>query len=345
MNAQVRSDTATSDIVVSLCNVSKRYMQRQRSEQLVDAFRNLIRPEFKAVTALDNVSLTIGRGEIVAYAGANGAGKSTTVKLCSGLIAPDSGTVCVLGMNPVRDRVTFVAHIGVVFGHRTELWFDHPVSASFEWKRVVWDIPEATYRRALGALRESLGLDEFFNTVARELSLGQRMRADLALALVHEPEILFLDEPTLGLDVLARKTMLSYIRNLSREKCVTIMMTSHDMSDLEALAGRIVMLDHGKIAFDGGFEALRQQALDRRTLDIDTDSPNPPLLNGAVHTSSEGGRHVYQFDAGAVHISALLNEAAQQCVILDVQTQQVAIDDVIATLYTRWKDKTTDTRV
>src|SRR6185437_6459064 len=179
------------------------------------------------------------RGEVVAYAGPNGAGKSTTVKLLSSLLAPDAGTVRVLGMDPVRDRVRYVNRIGVVFGQRTELWWDHPIAASFEWKRVVWNIARPRYERMLKLVRELLGLDDIFLTLARELSLGQRMRADLGLALLHEPELLLLDEPTLGLDVLARRRILSFIKELNRADGVTVVVTSHDMAELEQLAGRI----------------------------------------------------------------------------------------------------------
>ena len=149
-------------------------------------------------------------------------------------------------MDPVTERVRYVNHIGVVFGQRTELWSDHPVSASFEWKRVVWNIPRERYQRMVGTVKELLGLDEFYNSLARELSLGQRMRADLGLALLHEPEILFLDEPTLGLDVLAKRKVLQFVKELNRTRNVTVMVTSHDMADLEQLAARIVLIDHGR---------------------------------------------------------------------------------------------------
>ena len=205
-----------SDTVVDLRDVWKIYRQKQRSHELRDVLRNLVRAPIRTVEALRGVSLRVSRGEIVAYAGPNGAGKSTTVKLLSGLLAPDAGTVRVLGLDPVRDRTRYVNHIGVVFGQRTELWWDHPIAASYDWKRVVWDIPRERYERMVGLVRELLGLDEFFNSLARELSLGQRMRADLGMALLHEPEILFLDEPTLGLDVLAKRDMLCFVTEIGR---------------------------------------------------------------------------------------------------------------------------------
>lgn len=337
MDGQVRNGTPPSDTVVEIRGVCKTFKQRQRSAKLTDVVRSLFRPEIRLVPALQHIDLNIGRGEIVAYAGANGAGKSTTIKLLSGMLVPDSGTVRVLGMDPFRDRVRYVGRIGVVFGQRTELWMDHPVAASFEWKRVVWDIPTERYERMTAFVKELLGIGEFYNSLARELSLGQRMRADLGLALIHEPEILFLDEPTLGLDVLAKRNMLNCVKDLNRERNVTVMVTSHDMSDLEQLAGRIAMIDRGKLAYDGDFLRLRREFADRRNLFLETGDEMPPALRGAEFIRSEGSRHEFVFDASQVGIADLLEQAAQQTAVLDVETHRAAIDDVIADIYEKWQ--------
>jgi len=289
------------------------------------------------VRALQQIDLRIRRGEIVAYAGPNGAGKSTTVKLLSGMLAPDTGTVRSLGMDPVRERVRYVGKIGVVFGQRTELWMDHPIAASFEWKRVVWDIPRPRYERMRDMVKELLGMGEFFNSLTRELSLGQKMRAELGLALLHEPELLFLDEPTIGLDVLAKRTILGFIKDLNRDRRVTVMLTSHDMAELEQLAGRIVMIDHGKIAFDGSFERLRREVSDQRRLLLETANGAPPALGGAKLVKSEAGRHEYTFDATQTKIAMLLEQAASQTQVLDVETHRAPIDEVIADIYRQWQ--------
>ena len=220
--------------------------------------------------------------------GPNGAGKSTTVKLLSSVLAPTAGTVRCLGMDPMAERVPYVRRIGVVFGQRTELWWDQPVAASFEWKRVVWEIPRPRYEEMLAFVKELLGIGEFFHTLARQLSLGQKMRADIALMLLHEPEILFLDEPTIGLDVLAKRTILDFIRTLNRERGVTVMLTSHDMDELEQLAGRIVLIDRGRIAYDGDFTDLRRRFGDRRQLTIETAAAAAPRLDGVRFTGSDG---------------------------------------------------------
>jgi ABC-2 type transport system ATP-binding protein len=337
MAEQVHNGIPDLDIVIEIAGVSKTFRQRQRSEKLSDVVRNLLRPSIREVRALQDIFLQVRRGEIVAYAGPNGAGKSTTVKLLSGMLAPDAGRVRVLKMDPMRDRTRYVGHIGVVFGQRTELWSDHPVAASFEWKRVVWDIPRERYTRMLGLVTTLLGLDAFFHSLVRELSLGQRMRADLGLALLHEPEILFLDEPTLGLDVLARRNILGFIKDLNREKQVTVLVTSHDMSELEQLAGRIVMVDKGKIAFDGAFDRLRREFADRRTLTLETADGPPPILVGAELVKSETGRHEYVFDASRMKIADLLEQAAAQAQVLDVETHRASIDDVIADIYEKWQ--------
>jgi ABC-2 type transport system ATP-binding protein len=337
MGKQVLSATSASDIVVDLQGVYKTYRQRQRSDNLREAFQTLLRPRIREVRALQNIDLQIRRGEIVAYAGPNGAGKSTTVKLLSGMLLPDKGTVRVLGMDPVRDRVRYVSRIGVVFGQRSELWWDHPVAASFEWKRVVWDVPRERYTRMLGLVQAVLGLKDFFNSLVRELSLGQRMRADLGLALLHEPEILFLDEPTLGLDVLAKRNMLQFITEINREQQVTVMLTSHDMSELEQLAGRVVMIAEGKLAFAGDWQGLRREFGDRRRLLIETTSTLAPSFDCAELIRSETNRHEYVFDAQRISTAALLQQAAAQAEVVDVETHRAPIDDVIADMYENWQ--------
>ena len=335
MATPARSDTTQWDTAVEMKGVWKVFTRVQRAERASELLRTFFRPTVREVEALRGIDLRVQKGEVVAYAGPNGAGKSTTVKLLAGLLAPDRGVVRALGMDPVRERRRYVGRIGVVFGQRTELWWDHPVRASFEWKRIVWEIPDERYQRMVGFTKSVLGLDEFFEATARELSLGQKMRAELGLALLHEPEILFLDEPTLGLDVLAKRNVLGFIKDLNREQGVTVMVTSHDMSDLEQLAGRIVMIHRGQIAFDGDFDRLRRNFADRRRLAIETDGPAPTLA-GATLVESNGARHEYVFDATKVKLTTLLEAAAAQTNVQDVETHRAAIDDVIADIYEEW---------
>ena len=322
--------------VVELRGVRKSFRRRVRSASFSGVLRDLTRPRHETVTALAGIDLAVEAGEMVAYAGPNGAGKSTTIKLLAGLLAPDSGTVRALGADPVRDRVRYVGRIGVVFGQRTELWWDQSVAASFEWKRVVWNIPRERFDRMQRIVRDLLDLDEILNTTARELSLGQRMRADLALALLPEPDILLLDEPTLGLDVLARRRILEFIRELNRERGVSVVVTSHDMAELEQLAGRIVLLHRGEIAFDGDFAELRRLLTGQRVLTLETTGPAAPALPGAQLVRSEASRHEYVFDSRDVRLSQLLEHAAAQTEVLDVETHRPPIDHVVADLYEHW---------
>lgn len=339
MPRPVRSGTSRSDTAVELSGVSKRYRQRQRAGRLGDVLKHLIRPEWREIDALSAIDLEVRRGEIVAYAGPNGAGKSTTIKLLSSLLAPDEGTVRCLGMDPVADRRRYVGRIGAVFGQRTELWWDHPVSASFEWKKAVWDIPKDRYGSTRDRVVELLDLGDLMSTTARELSLGQRMRADLALALLHEPELLLLDEPTLGLDVLARRRILGFLKEANAEQGTTVIVTSHDMAELEQLAGRVVLVHLGRIAFDGDWAALRRDVSQRRVLILETSAGPPPTLSGAEHRDSVGSRHEYEFDAGRTQLGELLSEASAQAEVLDAETHRPAIDEVVADLYERWQGR------
>lgn len=242
---------------LDIADVTKIYAQWQRSGRVRDIVQNLIHPQKREVRALDGLTLRVEEGEFLAYAGANGAGKSTTIKILSGILRPTSGSVRVLGMDPAKKRIELMQQIGVLFGQRTELWWDQPVITSFEWKKTVWDIPEDVYQENLRLVTDLLDLESLLHTFGRELSLGQRMRADLGMLLLHSPHLLFLDEPTLGLDVLAKRDMIAFLRRINAERGVTIVVTSHDMDDLEEMAQRIVLLNAGCAAFDGTFDELR----------------------------------------------------------------------------------------
>ena len=323
---------------LQLTDVVKTYRRRERPSGMRAAWGALLHPRFQVVRALDGVSLEVRPGETVAYAGPNGAGKSTTIKLLAGILSPDSGRVEAHGLDPVRDRKRHVARIGVVFGQRGELWIDHPVESSFRWKKTVWRIPDDVYSRMFGMLTELLDLTEILPALGRQLSLGQRMRAELAMALLHEPDVLLLDEPTIGLDVLGKRQVLSFIRDLGATGRVTTVVTSHDMADLEFLADRIVLLHRGEIAFDGNFGRLRQEMSPLRLLVVQTTTESPPVLEGAELVRSDGNHHQYRFDPGTSRLGNLVDQAAAQTEVLDVETHRPDIDEVIADLYARWHE-------
>lgn len=326
-------DTQISDTVVSLRSVTKVFKQRQRPSSIRDSLSSWWRPEFKEITALDDVSLHVARGEVLAYAGPNGAGKSTTIKLLSGIFSPDKGTVRSLGMDPVRNRLTYVSSIAVVFGQRTELWWDHSVEASFRWKKSVWNISDEVYHQQILNLYDVFDLAPIWRSLAKDLSLGQRMRADLALAMLHDPQLILLDEPTLGLDVDARQKMLSFIKGLNVEKQKTIIVTSHNMSDLEHLGSRVVLIHNGSLRFDGSFEELRGSVDDFRKITIETDSTEAPVLSDALFEGSHGNRHTYSFDSTKSQITTLIRQAESQFKVADVLSERASIDDVISRVY------------
>lgn len=325
-------DTAHDNIVVKVDSVSKTFTQWQRKE----GGRSIFKQEKKLVTALDTVSFQINKGEFVAYAGPNGAGKSTTMKLLSGMLLPTSGKVSVLGMSPEKDRIALMKRLGVLFGNRTELWWDHPVIQSFEWKKVVWDIPDILYKRNRDMVIELLDMDSIVNTFARELSLGQRMRADLAMMLLHSPELILLDEPTLGLDVVAKRQMIDFLRIINRETGVTILVTSHDMDDLEEMAQRILMISQGKIAYDGSFDGLREITGNLTRFTVTTDGRELKLEGCRLLGVKQG---VFEFEVDLSHLSIkeLLAKLSHADGITDVEIRKAPIEQVIAQLYKAWK--------
>ena len=336
---QDQTDTYRADSAVKICHVTKTYEQWQRSNAGRNILHNLIKPDKRIITALDNVSFEIRQGEFAAYAGPNGAGKSTTMKLLSGMLLPSDGEITVLGMSPQKDRVELMKHLGVMFGNRSELWWDHPVIQSFEWKRVVWDIPADRYRRMLDLVIELLDLKSILHTFVRELSLGQRMKADLALMLLHEPELILLDEPTIGLDVLAKRQMIRFLKELNREKQTTILVTSHDMDDLEEMARRIMMISGGKIAFDGTFDELRRSAgsMCRIAVTLDSKADVSPLVSQAVLLSSANGVFEYEFDQALIPITSVLSEVSGIEGVIDVEIRKAPIEEVISDLYIKWR--------
>lgn len=324
--------TAPDNFVVKVDAVSKSFTQWHRKE----GSRNFFRQEKKTVTAIDKVSFRISRGEFVAYAGPNGAGKSTTMKMLSGMLKPTDGSVRVLGMSPEKDRIALMRKLGVLFGNRTELWWDHPVIQSFEWKKVVWNIPDVVYERNLDMVTELLEIGEIRNTFARELSLGQRMRADLAMMLLHSPELILLDEPTLGLDVVAKRQMIDFLKRINRENGVTIMVTSHDMDDLEEMAQRILMISKGKLAYDGSFDGLREITGNLTHFTVTTDGRRPEI-EGCRLLGEKRGVFEFEVDLTRVPVKVLLGRLSQADGIMDVEIRKAPIEQVIAQLYQAWK--------
>lgn len=326
-----------SDIAVNIRNVTKTFEQWQRNGQGKNILKNLFKPENKVITALNNISFTVKKGEFLAYAGPNGAGKSTTMKLLCGMLMPAEGEIDVLGMSPQKNRIELMKRVGVLFGNRTELWWDHPVSSSFEWKRVVWDIPREQYVKTRDKVVELLDIGGLLNTFARELSLGQRMRADLAMMLLHSPELILLDEPTLGLDVLAKRQMISFLKSLNREKQTTIIVTSHDMDDLEEMAERILLISDGNVAFDGSFDLLRKTFGSLCHISLAMQNGYIPKLNNGNLISQSNGIFEYEIDLNKIPIKSILAEISCLEGVSDIELKKAQIEQVIADIYSKWR--------
>ena len=250
-------------------DLKKTYRISERDPGVLGALRGLMQRRYRTVSALQGVSFSLERGELLGFIGPNGAGKSTTIKILSGILRPDAGHVEVDGLIPFDDRIKHVARIGVVFGQRTQLWWDLPVNDGFDLLRNIYRVDPVRYRRNHDELVALLRLERLLDQPVRQLSLGQRMRAELAAALLHEPSILFLDEPTIGLDAPSKLAVRDFVKRLNRERGVTVLLTTHDMQDIEALAERVIVIGHGRVLADSTFETLRATVLS----DSDLEEP------------------------------------------------------------------------
>jgi len=245
--------------IIEVQDLIKEFRTFRRREGVLGALQNLFVREYLTVHAVDHVSFSIGRGKMVGYIGANGAGKSTTIKILTGILVPTGGRVVSNGFIPYRERRHYTKHIGVVFGQRTQLWWDIAVIESFKLLKEIYEIPAADYQRRLDVFSEMLNLKDYLHTPVRKLSLGERMRCDLAASLLHNPPLLFLDEPTIGLDVVAKERIREFLKEINRTEGTTVLLTTHDLSDIEELSKRIIIIDKGRILFDGDLEQMKKR--------------------------------------------------------------------------------------
>ena len=316
--------------------VSKRFRQHKRFPGLLGAFKSLVTTEYTEVSAVSDVSFDIGAGEAVGYLGPNGAGKSTMIKMMTGILVPSDGTLTVLGRTPHERRMANAREIGVVFGQRSQLWWDLPVIDSFILHQRIYDIPLARYADNLERFSRLLDLTPFLDRAVRQLSLGQRMRAEIVMSLLHDPKILFLDEPTIGLDVVAKDAVRRFLAEINRERGVTIILTTHDLQDIETICPRLVMVDHSKLIFDGELRSLRAAlgSARRLTLEFATD-PGPLALASATLTADEGLRKHYLLEREDVSLVQVLGEVGNNRGLKDVALDEPDIEEVIRTFYQR----------
>ena len=312
----------------------KTYRIAERSAGLWGAVRGLARRRHRTVRALDGVSFSLERGELVGYIGPNGAGKSTTVKTLAGIMVPDAGRCEVAGRVPWRQRIAHVAEIGVVFGQRTQLWWDLPVIESFELLRDIYRVPPARYARARDEMIGRLDLAALLDVPVRQLSLGQRMRCDLAAALLHAPAILFLDEPTIGLDAVSKLAVRDFVKQLNRDHGVTVILTTNDMDDVEALCTRVIVIAGGKILSDGALAELRARVTRVRWLTIDLVDAAAVLDEpDAAELRRDGHRVCLAFDPQVVAPAELIRRVTSRHAIRDLFVENPPIETIIARLY------------
>ncbi|MCK7623995.1 ATP-binding cassette domain-containing protein [Streptomyces sp. RS10V-4] len=314
--------------LIELDGVEKVFTVRRRAGRL--------RRTRHEVRAVDGLTFQVPRGEMVGYLGPNGAGKSTTLKMLTGILVPSGGRLRVAGLDPARDRLRLARRIGVVLGQRTTLWWDLPLADSYDLVRRMYRIPPAVFRANLARCTELLGLGPLLDVPVRQLSLGQRMRGDLTAALLHDPEVLYLDEPTIGLDVVSKATVRTFLRELNTERGTTVVLTTHDLTDIEQLCRRVMVIDHGRLVFDGDLAGLRAAADGERTLVVDLARQLPPIdgVPGARTVRVEGPRQWLAFPAG--HSAAPLVAAiAARYPLVDLSVREPDIEALVADLYAR----------
>lgn len=323
---------------IELSGICKTFTIRERPEGRFSALRSMVKRQKREVKAIQNISFTIEEGELVGYIGPNGAGKSTTVKVMSGILTPEAGSCSILGRTPWKERTAHVSQIGVVFGQRSQLWWDVPVSDSFELLRDIYGIEGPAYRRRLEELAQVLNLGELLKTPVRQLSLGQRMRCEVAAALLHSPQILFLDEPTIGLDAVSKLALREFLLRENKEHGVTMILTTHDMDDVEALCSRVMTIGHGRLLFDGTLQLLREQYAPlhrvRATMERDAAYCEIP---GTERGMLEGRRYTAWFNAAQLPAQELVASLAAAYPLRDIVIEEEDIDNMIAAMYREMK--------
>ncbi|HTG69494.1 MAG TPA: ATP-binding cassette domain-containing protein [Candidatus Udaeobacter sp.] len=322
------------EAVIEVNDLVKEYIVTKKESGLRGALKGLLFPEKSTVRGVDGISFSINPGEIVGYIGPNGAGKSTTIKMLTGILHPTSGSIKVCGISPQADRKSVVRKLGVVFGQRTQLYWDLRLGESFELLRRIYQIDKTSYEESLAILTDVLKLNEFINTPVRQLSLGQRMRGDLAAAMLHSPSILFLDEPTIGLDADAKHAIRNFIKEINRKRGVTVILTTHDLDDVEELCSRLVVVNHGKVVEDGPIESLIHKLTPHRLLVVELEHPCDDLAHPSAEIIKCDGLKIwYQFEKERISAAELISDLSQKLPIQDLSVKEPDIEDAIREVY------------
>ena len=325
-------------------DLEKVFKKPIRKPGIIGMFKTLFSRKYETKVAVNKINFTINEGEIVGYIGSNGAGKSTTIKMMCGILNPTSGKVLINGIEPYKKRQTVAKQIGVVFGQKTQLWWDIPLIESFNVLKEIYLISDEEYKERFDFLQEVLDIKDFINQPVRTLSLGQRMRADLAASLLHNPKILFLDEPTIGLDVLVKEKIRNAILMMNKKYNTTVLLTTHDMSDIEMLCNRIIMIEKGNIIYDGSLKDIKNKFIDLRTINIQLDTTSINLdelkiFNDQVNYEFENGTLIAKFDAAKVSLDKVINEILKKFTIKDMKIKELTIEDIAKEMYRKDEDE------
>ena len=324
--------------IINVKNLCKTYKVSKRDSGFKNALKSFFKREYKYIKAVQDVSFTIREGEIVGYIGPNGAGKSTTIKMLSGILKPDSGKMIINGMDPVNDRIKYVKEIGVVFGQKSQLWWDIPAIESFDLLRDIYKVPNDEYVKTRDELIKLLELEEIVKMPVRQLSLGQRMKCELVASLLHNPKILFLDEPTIGLDAISKVIVRDFIKKINKEKKLTVILTTHDMADIESLADRVIVIGNGKKLYDGDINDIKKKYSNEKIVEIYYDKLKEiPKIKNTEIISNDNGVIKIKIDNRVVTASDVTSEYSKICEIKDINVLSSPIDDIIYKLYEDFK--------
>lgn len=328
--------------IISVKDLKKDYKIAVKKEGLTGAVISLFNPKYKIKNAVKGVNFEIEEGEMVGYIGANGAGKSTTIKMLTGILTPTSGQVLVNGLVPTKDRIKNNKKIGAVFGQRTQLWWDIPVIESYKLIQKIYEVPDKDYLENLEYFSQTLDLKELLHTPVRQLSLGQKMRCEIAASFIHNPKIVYLDEPTIGLDFMVKEKIRKFIKNLNKERKTTVILTTHDLQDIEEICNRIIIIDNGLIMFDGELEKIRKDFSKFSVAELLIKEVNEVLTNflknndyGITLNSVEENTVNITFDKSKNTIAEIFEKLSEFCTILDLNIQNVSIETIVKTLYER----------
>lgn len=331
--------------MIQVNHVTKEFVSAKKYPGLKGAIKGLFSREKTHKLAVDDISFEIAEGEIVGYIGSNGAGKSTTIKMMTGILTPSSGSCMVNGVNPCKNRKKNAKNIGVVFGQRTQLWWDLPLSESFTILKEIYDVTDEDYKERMEFLNRVLGLKEFFSQPVRNLSLGQRMRADLGAALLHNPKVLYLDEPTIGLDLVVKDNIRAAIKEINEKYKTTVVLTTHDIGDIEELCSRILIIDGGKLIYDGTLVDLKETYGTMRKVTMEVKDvakaatiPLDELLSVAkdaysIEKDMENNSVTVSFDKNQMHVSDVIERMMKYVEVRDIKIQETELKDIVKEIY------------